>query len=76
MPTVVLAWVFESDSIAEELLNLLSKFPELRVTSRQSAFSFKGKDVLLADVARQLLAPARLDDIEFDVKGPWCQYSR
>lgn len=43
-----------SDGIAEELLNLLSKIPELRVTSRQSAFSFKGKDLLLADVARQL----------------------
>lgn len=43
-----------SDGIAEELLNLLSKIPELRVTSRQSAFSFKGKDVLLTDVARQL----------------------
>lgn len=43
-----------SDGIAEELLNLLSRIPELRVTSRQSAFSFKGKDVLLGDVARQL----------------------
>jgi adenylate cyclase len=43
-----------SDGLAEELLNLLSKIPDLRVTSRQSAFSFKGKDMLLADVARQL----------------------
>lgn len=43
-----------SDGLAEELLNLLAKIPELRVTSRQSAFSFKDKDLLLADVARQL----------------------
>ena len=33
-----------SDGISEELLNLLSKIPDLRVISRSSAFSFKGKD--------------------------------
>ena len=30
-----------SDGISEEILNLLAKIPELRVTSRTSAFSFK-----------------------------------
>jgi TolB-like protein/Flp pilus assembly protein TadD len=34
-----------SDGIAEELLNMLAKVRELRVTSRSSAFSFKGKEV-------------------------------
>jgi len=43
-----------SDGISEELLNLLAKIPELQVASRTSAFSYKGKDVKLADVARDL----------------------
>jgi adenylate cyclase len=43
-----------SDGIAEELLNRLARIPELRVTSRHSAFYYKGKDIRLADVAREL----------------------
>jgi adenylate cyclase len=43
-----------SDGIAEELLNLLAKIPELRVISRSSAFSFKGKDLPLTEIAQQL----------------------
>jgi adenylate cyclase len=43
-----------SDGISEELLNLLAKIPELRVISRSSAFSYKGKDVKLAQVAQEL----------------------
>lgn len=43
-----------SDGIAEELLNLLAKVPELRVISRSSAFSYKGKDVKLAEIADEL----------------------
>ena len=43
-----------SDGIAEELLNLLAKVHELRVTSRSSAFSFKAKDVDIPTIARQL----------------------
>ena len=43
-----------SDGIAEELLNLLAKIPELRVISRSSAFSYKGKDFKLTDVAHEL----------------------
>ena len=43
-----------SDGIAEELLNLLAKIPELRVISRSSAFSYKGKDIKLSDVGREL----------------------
>jgi TolB-like protein/Flp pilus assembly protein TadD len=43
-----------SDGISEELLNLLAKIPELRVTSRTSAFSYKGKDLKLTEVAREL----------------------
>ncbi len=45
---------YMSDGIAEELLNLLAKIPELRVISRSSAFSYKGKDIKLSDVAREL----------------------
>jgi TolB-like protein/Tfp pilus assembly protein PilF len=45
---------FFSDGISEELLNLLAKIPELRVISRTSAFSYKGKDVKLGQVAAEL----------------------
>ena len=43
-----------SDGISEELLNLLSRIPELRVISRTSAFSYKGKDIKASEVAREL----------------------
>jgi TolB-like protein/Flp pilus assembly protein TadD len=43
-----------SDGLAEELLNLLVRIPELRVTSRSSSFSYKGKDFKIADVGREL----------------------
>jgi len=43
-----------SDGITEELLNLLAKAPGLRVISRTSAFSFKGHDLKISDIARQL----------------------
>lgn len=43
-----------SDGISEELLNLLAKIPELRVISRSSAFSFRGKDIDIPTIARQL----------------------
>ena len=43
-----------SDGIAEELLNLLAKIKELRVISRTSAFSYKNKDVSIAEIGRQL----------------------
>lgn len=43
-----------SDGIAEEVLNLLARIPELKVISRTSAFSFKGKDVTLSQVADEL----------------------
>jgi adenylate cyclase len=32
-----------SDGISEELMNMLTKIPELHVTSRWSSFSYKGK---------------------------------
>ncbi|HUG11382.1 MAG TPA: tetratricopeptide repeat protein [Opitutaceae bacterium] len=43
-----------SDGIAEELLNLLAKIPQLRVIARTSSFSFKGKDVPISEIARRL----------------------
>lgn len=43
-----------SDGLSEELLNLLAKVPALKVTSRSSAFSYKGKEVKLSQVAREL----------------------
>jgi TolB-like protein/cytochrome c-type biogenesis protein CcmH/NrfG len=43
-----------SDGISEELLNLLARIPELRVISRSSSFSFKGKDFDIPTIAAQL----------------------
>jgi len=43
-----------SDGLAEELINLLARISELRVTSRSSAFFYKGKDFTIVDVGRDL----------------------
>jgi len=43
-----------SDGISEELLNVLAKIPNLKVSARTSAFYFKGKEVPVPEIARQL----------------------
>lgn len=43
-----------SDGISEELLNLLAQIPELRVISRSSAFTFKGQNIEIPEIARRL----------------------
>jgi len=43
-----------SDGLSEELLNLLARVPGLRVIARTSSFAYKGKDVQIAEVAREL----------------------
>ena len=43
-----------SDGISEDLLNLLTKVAQLQVTARTSSFSFKGKDIAIPEIARQL----------------------
>jgi hypothetical protein len=43
-----------SDGLSEELLNLLAKIPELRVTSRSSAFAFKGEKINIPVIAQKL----------------------
>jgi TolB-like protein/Flp pilus assembly protein TadD len=43
-----------SDGLTEELINLLAKIPELRVSARTSSFYFKGKPTMIADVAKVL----------------------
>jgi adenylate cyclase len=43
-----------SDGISEELLNLLSKVPQLQVAARTSSFSFKGKQIEIPEIARKL----------------------
>ena len=50
-----------SDGISEEILNLLSKLPQLKVASRTSAFNFKGKNVGIPAVARELGVSAVLE---------------
>jgi len=43
-----------SDGISEELLNVLAKIPGLKVAARTSAFYFKGKEVPVPEIAKQL----------------------
>lgn len=43
-----------SDGVAEEIINLLSKVQDLRVISRSSAFSFRGQDIPVSEIAAQL----------------------
>jgi TolB-like protein len=43
-----------SDGLTEELLNLLAKVDDLRVSSRTSSFAFKGKNNSIPSVAREL----------------------
>ena len=43
-----------SDGISEELLNLLAKIPEMRVPARTSSFQFKGQNLDISEVAKQL----------------------
>jgi len=45
---------FFADGISEELLNLLSKVPQLQVAARTSSFSFKGKQIEIPEIARKL----------------------
>ncbi len=50
-----------SDGITEELLNSLAKVEGLRVTARTSSFAFKGKNIDIREIGRQLNANAVLE---------------
>jgi TolB-like protein len=43
-----------ADGLSEEIINALGQIPDLLVTGRTSAFHFKGKNLAVAEVARQL----------------------
>ena len=43
-----------SDGISEEILNMLVKVDGLRVPSRTSSFAFKGQEIGILDIAKQL----------------------
>jgi TolB-like protein len=43
-----------ADGMAEEIINLLSKVPELHVPARTSSFYFKGKPTKVPEIAREL----------------------
>ena len=43
-----------SDGLSEELLNQLAQIPQLRVIARTSSFSFKGKELDVATIAKAL----------------------
>jgi len=43
-----------SDGLAEEIINVLAHIPGFKVTARTSAFSFKGKNLKIAQIAGEL----------------------
>jgi TolB-like protein/DNA-binding winged helix-turn-helix (wHTH) protein len=43
-----------SDGLSEEMIDMLTKVPELRVSARTSSFYFKGKQATIADIAKAL----------------------
>jgi len=43
-----------ADGLTEEILNSLAQLPELLVTARTSAFSFKGQDIPVQEIANAL----------------------
>lgn len=43
-----------SDGLAEEIINALAHIPGIQVTARTSAFSFKGRDLKVAQIAQEL----------------------
>jgi TolB-like protein/tetratricopeptide (TPR) repeat protein len=45
---------FFSDGLAEELINALARLPDLRVAARTSAFQFRGRNLDIRDIGRQL----------------------
>lgn len=45
---------FFSDGVSEELINLLTKLPQLQVSARTSSFAFKNKEVNVRTIAREL----------------------
>ncbi|HVU22614.1 MAG TPA: LytTR family transcriptional regulator DNA-binding domain-containing protein [Opitutus sp.] len=50
------------DGISEELLNVLARIPGLHVAARTSSFHFRGRNLPIAEIARQLA-------VEFVVEG-------
>ena len=44
-----------SEGLSEELIDMLTKIPELRVPARTSSFSFKGKTEDIRSIARRLM---------------------
>jgi TolB-like protein/Flp pilus assembly protein TadD len=43
-----------SDGLSEELIDMLTKIPDLRVPARTSSFYFKGRPMKIPDIAREL----------------------
>ena len=43
-----------ADGLSEELIDMLTKLPELRVPARTSSFYFKGKQATIAEIAKAL----------------------
>jgi adenylate cyclase len=43
-----------SDGLSEELIDMLTRVPDLRVPARTSSFYFKGKQTTIADIAKAL----------------------
>ena len=45
---------YMADGMAEELLNLLTQVPDLKVIARTSSFAFKGQNIDVSEIAKKL----------------------
>jgi TolB-like protein/Tfp pilus assembly protein PilF len=50
-----------ADGIAEEILDALAQMPGMRVSARTSSFHYKGRDLPIRDIARELRVAAVLE---------------
>jgi TolB-like protein len=72
-----------SDGLTEELINRLSKIPDMRVPARTSSFYFKGKSEDIPTIAKKLMVAhsvaerrlpvcVRLNSCRSDRHRPFC----
>ena len=63
-----------SDGLSEEILNLLAKVPELKVTARTSSFAFKGKNDDMRTIGKALNVNVSARGLGAQVRGAGAHY--
>ena len=63
-----------ADGLTEEILNSLAQLPELLVTARTSAFSFKGRDIPVQEIATAIGGAAHRGGLRPQVRRAAARY--